>query len=120
MMAVYVNKGPVPARDPYDVLYHEGEPWGETAFSPSHQVCTPDGLELPPLPNGEVYTVVPCTMEPDKLGPFVLSVTADEDFTFGKDASVSDKPGGGGGGGTAPGGGGGGLAGLMGGMMGRK
>jgi hypothetical protein len=91
MLGLYVCKGPTAQRGglPGDELWHEGEPWSETPFVPAHSVSTPGGFELPGLDSGEVYTLVCATFEPGKTGPFVLSVTADADFSLTK---VSAEP----------------------------
>jgi len=88
MLGFYVCRGPNPARGGGSELYHEGEPWTETPFVPTHSVSTPPGFELPPM-DGEVFTIIPTTFEPGKCGPFVISVTADVNFTLAKDAGRS-------------------------------
>jgi hypothetical protein len=86
MLGFYVCKGPVPVRGGgNEEIYHEGEPWSETAFVPANSVSTPAEFELPPLDN-EVYTITPCTFEPGKVGPFVLSVTADAEVIVTRDS----------------------------------
>jgi len=84
MLGLYLCKGPNAQRGglPGDEIWHEGEPWSETPFVPAHAVSTPAGFELPGLESGEVYTIVCATFEPGKMGPFVLSVTADADFSL--------------------------------------
>ena len=84
MLGLYLCKGPNAQHGglPGDEIWHEGEPWSETAFVPANAVSTPAGFELPGLESGEVYTIVCATFEPGKVGPFVLSVTADADFSL--------------------------------------
>ena len=101
MLGVYICKGPVAVRGgaggPGDEIWHEGEPWTETPFVPAHTVATPPHFELPALEAGEPYTIVCATFEPGKVGPFVLSATADCDFTLVRDGGGPE------GGGGAPG-----------------
>ena len=66
-------------------VQHEGRPWTESSFVPMHTVSTPPGFYLDPLPPGEAYVIVPATFEPNKLGPFMVSVETDVEFLLAKD-----------------------------------
>ena len=88
-MGFYLMQGHKPNRDMGNI-YHEGKPWGESPFVPLHSVGTPEGFMLAPLPEGEVYSIMPCTFDPGKKGSFFLSVVTDVDFTL-TSASGSSK-----------------------------
>ena len=80
MIGFYLVQGATPARDTAEV-YHDGKPWSETPFVPMNSVSTPNGFVLEPLED-EVYSIIPSTFEPQKTGPFFLSVVADCDFSL--------------------------------------
>ena len=73
--------GAKPNREVTSVM-HEGKPWTESAFVPLHSVSTPRDFFLDPLPNDEVYTIMPAIFEPKHQGSFMISVTTDVEFTF--------------------------------------
>ena len=84
MMGFYLMSGrrdELPERGKGVRIQHDGRPW-EAPFVPMHSVGTPPGFLLEVLPPDEVYWVVPATFEPQKLGPFFLTVSADTDFSF--------------------------------------
>ena len=76
MLGFYVVPGPSPDRRGMEEIFHDGQPWSETPFVPTHSVGTPQGFELEPLED-EVYTIIPATYEPGKTGPFFLSVVSE-------------------------------------------
>ncbi|GMI46565.1 hypothetical protein TrCOL_g11080 [Triparma columacea] len=92
MMGFYLMQGPKPNRDMGNI-FHDGKPWGESPFVPLHSVSTPEGFMLQPLPDGDVYSIMPTTFDPAKKGSFFLSVVTDVDFTLssGSGSSKSDK-----------------------------
>ena len=49
----------------------------ESAFVPMHSVRTPVDFCIEPLPEDDVYSIIPATFEPGKTGPFFLSVSAE-------------------------------------------
>jgi len=91
MIGFYVCKGPITNRDLSGNILYEDEPWSETPFVPTHSVSTPVNFELPPLED-EVYSIIPATFDADKLGPFVLSVTADSEVHLSRDTGKVEKP----------------------------
>ncbi|CAN0081797.1 unnamed protein product, partial [Phaeothamnion confervicola] len=97
MMGFYLMRGTRPARRAGAVT-HEGRPWDESPFVPTHAVSTPAGFVLDGPPVGdeagggggggrreEVYTIMPATLESGKLGPFLISVVSDADFSLKRD-----------------------------------
>jgi hypothetical protein len=80
-MGFYLMQGPKPNRD-MGAIFHDGKPWGESPFVPLHSVGTPEGFMLQPLPDGEVYSIMPTTFDPGKKGSFFLSVVTDVDFSL--------------------------------------
>jgi len=81
MMGFYLMQGTKLNRDMGNI-YHDGKPWGESPFVPLHSVGTPEGFTLAPLPEGEVYSIMPTTFDPAIKGAFFLSVVTDVDFTL--------------------------------------
>ena len=81
MMGFYVVAGTRVSKEPTGI-YHQGVPWTTTGFVPIHEIATPEGFVLEPLPNEEVYTIMPVTYTPGQHGPFFLTVEADCDFVF--------------------------------------
>ena len=75
---------------------HDGKPWGESAFVPMSSVSTPTNFYLEPLTDdgsgNDVYTIMPATFEPGKVGSFFLSVVADCEFMLKRDTSTDRKP----------------------------
>ena len=64
----------------------------ETDFAPTAEVCTEPGFELDYILNSnETYLIMPTTFEDGKMGSFVLTVSADCDFTLIKDAASAHK-----------------------------
>ena len=61
-------------------IFHDGKPWTQTPYMPVHKISTPPNFMLQPLNEGDVYTILPTTFEPDKHGPFFITVKADCDF----------------------------------------
>lgn len=53
------------------------------------QVSTPAQFKLQPLPEDEVYVIMPATFESGKKGGFFLSVVTDADFSLRKDVTVA-------------------------------
>ena len=74
----------------------DGKPWGESAFVPMSSVSTPTNFFLEPLADdgsgNDVYTIMPATFEPGKVGSFFLSVVADCEFMLKRDTSTDRKP----------------------------
>jgi hypothetical protein len=50
------------------------------------QVSTPAKFTLRPLPDDEVYIIMPTTFESGKKGSFFLSVVTDADFVLRRDS----------------------------------
>ena len=97
MMGFYIFHGPHP--DPHHEMgccVHDGKPWGESAFVPMSSVSTPTNFYLEPLTDdgsgNDVYTIMPATFEPGKVGSFFLSVVADCEFVLKRDTSTDRKP----------------------------
>lgn len=62
----------------------------ETDFAPTAEVCTEPGFELDYILNShETYLIMPTTFEDGKMGSFVLTVSADCDFTLVKEHAAS-------------------------------
>ncbi|KAF0718795.1 hypothetical protein As57867_001471, partial [Aphanomyces stellatus] len=80
MMGFYLFQGLKLNRETSNVLV-DGKPWTETDFVPLHHVAAPENLSLPPVFN-ESYVIMPTTWEPNKSGRFLLSVSADCEFTL--------------------------------------
>ncbi|GMH62713.1 hypothetical protein TrST_g11300 [Triparma strigata] len=81
MLGFYILVGSVLSRD--SGIYHDGKPWNESSFVPLNSVSTPDNFVLPPLPDDEVYTIMPCTFDAGKKGNFFLSVVSEGSFELG-------------------------------------
>ena len=79
MMGFYLFQGAKIQRDASSVTV-DGRMWTETDFVPMHSVASPP-LSLPALFN-ESYVIMPTTWEPNRCGRFLLSVSADCDFTL--------------------------------------
>ncbi|EQC37739.1 hypothetical protein SDRG_04766 [Saprolegnia diclina VS20] len=79
MMGFYLFQGAKIQRDASSVTV-DGRMWTETDFVPMHSVASPP-LSLPALFN-ESYVIMPTTWEPNRSGRFLLSVSADCDFTL--------------------------------------
>ncbi|OQR83584.1 hypothetical protein ACHHYP_14532 [Achlya hypogyna] len=79
MMGFYLFQGTKIQRDSSTVIV-DGRQWTETDFVPMHHVQSPH-LSLPALFN-ESYCIMPTTWEPNRSGRFLLSVSADCDFTL--------------------------------------
>ena len=47
-------------------------------------VSTPANFCLDPLPEGDVYTIIPATFDPGHHGAFFVTVSAECDFVFTK------------------------------------
>lgn len=67
-----------------DSKFNDGrrELFQEVSFVPMHQVTLTTTLRYDLLPEGKVFLVVPATFEPEKEGPFHLTVSMDSDFTL--------------------------------------
>ncbi|RHY43279.1 hypothetical protein DYB38_011395 [Aphanomyces astaci] len=79
MMGFYLLQGSKGSRESSTVVV-DGKRWTETDFVPLHHVGISD-LSLPPVFN-ESYVIMPATWEPNKCGRFLLSVSADCEFTL--------------------------------------
>ena len=79
MMGFYLFQGNKLNRDASTVVV-DGKTWTETDFVPMHHVQSPL-LSLPPVFN-ESYVIMPTTWDPNKSGRFLLSVSADCEFTL--------------------------------------
>mmetsp|Transcript_16174 Transcript_16174/g.21413 ORF Transcript_16174/g.21413 Transcript_16174/m.21413 type:complete len:978 (+) Transcript_16174:224-3157(+) len=84
MIGFYLMQGDRPNREGGGI-YYEGKLWSESPFVPMHQVSTPDNFYLDPLPDNRSYTIMPSTFEPDKKGPFFISVVTDVEFVLKKE-----------------------------------
>ncbi|OQR95504.1 hypothetical protein THRCLA_07808 [Thraustotheca clavata] len=82
MMGFYLFQGNKIQRDSSSVTV-DGRSWTETDFVPMHHIQSPQ-LSLPALFN-ESYCIMPTTWEPNRTGRFLLSVSADCDFTLTSD-----------------------------------
>jgi hypothetical protein len=58
------------------------QPWNETPFVPLHEISSPENLTFASPPEGEDYYLMPCTLDPNFMGPFVLSVVSDVVLTL--------------------------------------
>ena len=54
-------------------------------------VSTPQNFYLDPLPEDEVYTIVPATFDPGHHGPFFVTVSSDVEYVFTKIREHHDK-----------------------------
>ena len=79
MMGFYVISVTHVKKEPTGV-FHDGKPFVSTPYMPVHKLQTPEDFYLQPLAEKEVYTILPTTYEPEKLGPFFVTVKADCDF----------------------------------------
>ena len=79
MMGFYCVSGTRITKEPTGIFY-DGKPWTQTPYMPVHKISTPPNFMLQPLNEGEVYTILPTTFEPDRHGPFFVTVKADCDF----------------------------------------
>lgn len=62
----------------------------ESPFAPTEEVSTDIGFELEFLPaSTDTYIIMPTTFDEGKVGSFVLSVSADCDFTLTRDTPAS-------------------------------
>jgi hypothetical protein len=62
----------------------------ETDFAPTAEVATEPGFQLDYIVNSnETYLIMPCTFEDGKMGSFVLTVSADCDFTLTREHAAS-------------------------------
>jgi len=85
MMGFYLMVGAKPNREENGSIMYEGKPWTESSFVPMNSVATPKNFYLEPLPDEEVYTIMPAIFEPKHEGPFMLSVTTDVEFQLKRD-----------------------------------
>jgi len=85
MMGFYLMAGAKPNREEGGAIMYEGKPWTESSFVPMNTVSTPKDFYLEPLPDEEVYTIMPAIFEPQHRGPFMLSVTTDVEFQLKRD-----------------------------------
>lgn len=85
MMGFYLMVGAKPSREENGAIMYEGKPWTESAFVPMHSVSTPRNFYLEPLPDEEVYTIMPAIFEPKHEGSFMLSVSTDVEFQLKRD-----------------------------------
>ena len=81
MMGFYVVCGTRISKEPTGI-YHEGQPWTFSGTVPIHEHSTPENFYLEPLPNEEVYTIMPVTYGSGKTGPFFVTVESDGDYVF--------------------------------------
>ena len=81
MMGFYLVAGTRVTKEPTGI-YHEGQPWTFSGTVPIHDISTPNNFYLEPLPNDEVYTIMPVTYGSGKTGPFFLTVETDVDYVF--------------------------------------
>jgi len=81
MIGFYLMVGKTPNRGMGEIM-HEGRTWNESPFVIHHSISTPDNFFLDPLPNDEVYAIMPTTFEPSCTGSFFLSVVTEADFTL--------------------------------------
>ena len=79
MIGFYVIAGTRVTKEPTGI-FHEGKPFTVTPYMPVHKLSTPPEFYLPALAEKEVYTILPTTYEPERLGPFFVTVKADCDF----------------------------------------
>ena len=79
MIGFYVIAGTRVTKEPTGI-FHEGKPFTVTPYMPVHKLSTPSEFYLPALAEKEVYTILPTTYEPERLGPFFVTVKADCDF----------------------------------------
>ena len=79
MMGFYCVSGTRITKEPTGIFY-DGKPWTQTPYMPVHKISTPPNFMLQPLNEGDVYTILPTTFEPDRHGPFFVTVKADCDF----------------------------------------
>jgi hypothetical protein len=63
-------------------------PYFETTFVPSIEVTTEPDFSLQPLQDNEAYVIMPTTYLEGKNGPFVLSFTADCEFSVAKEKNI--------------------------------
>ena len=78
-MGFYVIAGTRITKEPTGI-FHDGKPFVSTPYMPVHKLQTPTDFYLQPQAEKEVYTILPTTYEPEKLGPFFVTVKADCDF----------------------------------------
>jgi len=90
MIGFYVMQGDRPNREGGGV-YHEGRLWTESAFVPMHQVSTPENFYLDPLADDKSYTIMPATFEPNKKGPFFISIVTDVEFSLKKEVNTQKR-----------------------------
>jgi len=57
----------------------------ESTFGPDIEIATDPSFTLNQLPQGEIYTIMPVTFGEKKLGPFVLSLMSECEFTIKKE-----------------------------------
>ena len=81
MMGFYLVAGTRVTKEPTGI-YHEGQPYNFSGTVPIHEISTPGNFYLEPLPNDEVYTIMPVTYGSGKTGPFFVTVETDVDFLF--------------------------------------
>jgi hypothetical protein len=58
----------------------------ESTFLPDEEVSTEQTFALPQLQQGEVYMIMPCTLNDAKLGAFVLSILSEYEFHIKKES----------------------------------
>ena len=81
MMGFYLVAGTRVTKEPTGI-YHEGQPWTFSGTVPIHEISTPSNFCLEPLPNDDVYTIMPVTYSSGKTGPFFLTVETNVDYVF--------------------------------------
>lgn len=63
----------------------------ESTFVPAEEVCTESGFSLTSLSYDKSFIIMPTTFGEGKVGSFVLSVSADCDFTLAKENIATHK-----------------------------
>mmetsp|Transcript_2083 Transcript_2083/g.3669 ORF Transcript_2083/g.3669 Transcript_2083/m.3669 type:complete len:480 (-) Transcript_2083:295-1734(-) len=71
----------------YIFVNHANElrPYYDSNFVPDNEISTEPTFTLPQLGHGESYTIMPTTFADGKLGPFVLSILSEFEFTITRD-----------------------------------
>lgn len=68
-------------------IHYEGRIWDQTDFVPMDEVSTPYNFMLEANSENEAYYIMPTTFEPNKLGPFFVTVSSESQFILVKHRS---------------------------------
>lgn len=82
MLTLITMPPPISLRVQFACLGGKGRPYEGSPMVPTHEVSTPAGFMLDSTSEDEIFTIMPATFEPGKIGPFFISIATDVEFSL--------------------------------------